>query len=153
MAKVVHILVGLPGSGKTRKFKNLARKATGLAQDDFLNHIVDKAEVQREVRFNDSIHYKKLITDLRRGKECVISDIVFCDTWVRHEAQIILESDVPDVEIDWIYFENSPRKCMANSKRRGRKETLDRELRLISSLSAKYIIPQGVKALKVWAPK
>lgn len=148
----VSIIVGLPGSGKTCEFNALKRTASGLCEDDFLLEVLDNAGVLREVRFNDSIHYKKLVTDLKKGKHCVISDIIFCDTWIRHEVEVILTADVPDLSIEWIFFENAPRKCSANAKRRGREETLKRELKLIRYLSKKYVIPRGVKPLKVWTP-
>jgi hypothetical protein len=120
----------------------------------FFRDLIDnEAEIPREVRFNDSIHYAQLIKDLRRNRSCVISDIVFCDTWIRHEAETILKADVPGLEIRWLFFENSPRKCVANARRRGRQHTLERELKLIRQLSKKYILPAGVKPLKVWAPK
>ena len=154
MTGKITMVAGLPGSGKSRLLNNLRRKITGLSSDDFFRAVIEnEAGIQREVRFNDSLHYLRLVKDLRRGKTCLISDIVFCDTWIRHEAEEILRADVPGVEIEWKFFENSPRKCAANVRRRNRTKTLQRELLLIRQLSRKYILPAGVKPYRVWTPK
>ena len=151
MSGKITIIVGLPGAGKSRLIKRLSKRCNGIVADDYLKHVAN-SPIERTAHFNDSIYYKQLIKDLRKGLSCIISDIVFCDTLVRREVEMILTSDVPDIDISWEFFENSPRKCFANAKRRGRK-VLEREKDLIRVLSAKYFVPKGVKAHKVWAPK
>ena len=103
---------------------------------------------QHSHRFTDSRHYPQLIRDLREGKDCLIADIAFCDTWRRIEAEQVVKCDVPSVEINWLFFENDPEKCKANARTRNR-SNLKEELQNICELSKKYHIPLGVEVKPV----
>lgn len=149
---ILKILVGLPGSGKSHRIAQLKTSTTGLSVDDFMKDIPLNAPVRRDPRFTDSKHYSTLIKDLRNGLSCVISDIIFCDTLLRLEAEAVLRADVPKLRIEWEFFENNPRQCKINATQRG-KNTLRRELKLIDYLSRKYIVPQNSKVLPVWSGK
>ena len=152
MSAELTIVVGLPGSGKTHRMRSIKRRTTGLCVDDYMMEAHDPWEIGRSYHFNDSCHYKKLVSDLRRGLRCAISDIIFCDTMVRLETAAILNADVPKIQISWEFFANTQRKCLANARRR-RRDTLSREEQLIKLLAAKYIIPKGYKPHKVWSPQ
>lgn len=143
-------IAGLPGSGKSTLIRKLARKVRGLVAPDLMRGVDDDPPIRRSPRITDSPVYPQLISDLREGKDCIVADIVFCDTLWRVELEQVVRADAPDVTIDWMFFENAPSKCARNATNRGRL-SLPRELRMIEYLSRKYIIPVGVKPLRVWA--
>ncbi len=101
----------------------------------------------------DSLHYSRLIRDLRAGKSCVISDIIFCDVLMRKQLELAVRSEVRNLQLTWQFFENNKSACEKNARRRGRAESLARELTLIRFLSRKYFVPEGIKAHKVWGAK
>ncbi len=144
----ITIIVGLPGAGKTTLFKKIKRKCTGLCVDDFIAEVVSNSPIERSKHFNDSVHYLPLIKALRKGQSCLIADIVFCDTLVRHEVETILSKDIPGLTIEWLFFKNSPLACRKNVLKR-RRATHARELELIRVLSKKYVIPVGSKVQAV----
>ncbi|MBN8549997.1 MAG: hypothetical protein J0M12_11835 [Deltaproteobacteria bacterium] len=147
------IVVGLPGSGKSHLIEELTRKATGLVRDDFMAGIEYSPLIWRLPTVTDSAVYPRLISDLRSGKQCVISDIIFCDTLIRLEIENAVRRDVPKVDLRWEFFENNPTACKANARRRARKKSLSKELKLITFLSRKYILPEEATAHKVWVEK
>ena len=144
------VVVGLPGSGKTTLLSKLRKKATGLFADDFMKNISPDSPVKRDPTFTDSRHYRTLITDLRKGRSCVISDIIFCDTLLRAVLALAVNIDVKNLKLDWKFFENDPEQCIINARYRNRPKTLARELKLIRFLSQKYFLPEGVTPLKIW---
>lgn len=143
-------IAGLPGSGKSTLIRKLARKVRGIVAPDFMRDVDEDPPIRRSPRITDSPVYPQLISDLRAGKDCIVADILFCDTLWRVELEQVVRADVPDVTIDWRFFENAPSKCARNATNRGRL-SLPRELRIIEHLSRKYIIPLGVKPIGVWA--
>ena len=144
MAKLI-VVVGLPGSGKSHYVREQRSSCTGVCAEDYMANSQDDSS-----RFTDSRYYSDLVRDLREGKDCVIADIEYCDTWRRVEVEEVISRDVPGVAIEWHYFENNPSQCEANVNRRGR-GTAEEETRKIHRLSRKYQIPPGAKVLSVWA--
>lgn len=142
------IIVGLPGSGKSTRVRELRSRGPGLFVEDFMKGVDPKSPIRRSPRFTDSRYYAELITSLRKDEPCVIADIIFCDTLIRLEAEQILRADVPRLKVTWEFFENAPAKCLKNAEQRAR-ESLPRERRLIKTLSERYFIPVGVKAREV----
>lgn len=147
------VVVGLPGSGKSRLIAKLGSRATGLVADDFMNGVPFGSLVPRHPTVTDSKYYSTLIKDLRRGKSCVVSDIIFCDVLVRTELEAAVKADARGVQVSWQFFENNQRKCAANAHRRARKESLATELKLIKFLGRKYFVPEGIKAHAIWDAK
>lgn len=147
---ILTVVVGLPGSGKSHVMEVLRTKATGIVSDDFFKNAAIGSPIIREPSVTDSRIYSQLIKDLRNGKRCVISDIIFCDSLMRHQLECAIQGDAGPVVVKWEYFENDPRRCSENAMRRNRKKTLARELKLIEFLSRKYFVPKGVKARKVY---
>ena len=71
MGKVI-LIAGLPGAGKTTYGKRLANEIGARFFDDF------KAKAfSNSPRFQHSRHYKELIQLLRKGKNCIATDIDF----------------------------------------------------------------------------
>jgi hypothetical protein len=102
-------------------------------------------------RFTDSRLYADLVRALREGRDSLIADIGYCDTWRRVEVEEVIRRDVPGLEIEWRFFENDPAKCEANAVKRGRTSVTE-EKRKIRDLSRNYQIPPGATIIPVWAP-
>jgi Ni2+-binding GTPase involved in maturation of urease and hydrogenase len=143
MAKL-HIVVGLPGSGKTRLIEEMMSAIPGICADDYMEDSINQSTL-----FTDSRHYGRLLKDLRAGKDCLIADIVFCNTAYRKRVAQIMEGNVPDVTIKWLFFENAPETCKTNANRRN-SHRLTEELKYIDLLSPNYRIPDGVAVIKVY---
>jgi hypothetical protein len=140
------VIVGLPGSGKSYRIGELRISKSGVCVADFM-----KDSIGHSPRFTDSKHYPRLIMDLRDGKDGVIADVAFCDTGRRIEAEQVVTRDVPEVTIDWEFFENGQAKCRDNARRRNR-SNLTEELQKIEDLTAKYYIPRAAEQRTVWSP-
>jgi hypothetical protein len=135
------IVVGLPGSGKSRWIDERRAEFTGLVDSDYFED-----SLVPTLRFTDSRHYRPLIA----AQDCLVADIAFCDTLRRVKATQALAFDVPTAEVKWVFFENNPEACYANIIRDGRARALGRLKQL--NLAHKYIVPPDVETLPVWKP-
>jgi hypothetical protein len=129
-------IAGLPGSGKSTYMRGPDIPSTAQIFDDF-----HKDSFCNSPYFRHSRHYTTLITALCDGIDCVISDIMYCDTSRRKEVDEVVRAAIPGLQVEWRYFENNAAQCEANVKQRNR-STKERELEMIRELSAKYEIPQ-----------
>jgi predicted kinase len=145
MAKLV-VVVGMPGSGKSHYIRGLEPQFPGVCAHDYMANSHGDSP-----RFTDSRLYDDLVRALREGRDSLIADIEYCDTWRRVEVEEVIRRDVPGVEIEWRFFENDPARCEANAARRGR-VGVSEERRKIRALSRKYQIPPGAIVIPVWAP-
>lgn len=148
----VIVVVGLPGSGKSTLMRSLRKQATGMVSDDFMR-LIPPSPTRREPTMTDSLDYPRLVRDLRRGKRCVVSDVIFCDALMRAQLESALRHDVENFEIVWEYFEKNLKACERNARRRARKDSLKLEIALIRHLGRKYFVPQGVRPHRVWKGK
>jgi predicted kinase len=138
MTPNVLLVAGLPGSGKTTYLRELERNGW-LCFDDFKYLAVNHSR-----QFRGSRHYATLLARLREGVRCAVSDIDFCRAESRAEAVAVLRTEVPSVEISWLYFSHNVEDCAANVRRRAH-ATLQRDLRQLSMYSACYKIPHGAE--------
>ena len=145
MAKLV-VVVGMPGSGKWHYIHEQQPRFPGVCAHDYMADSQDHSP-----RFTDSRYYAELVRALREGRDSLIADIEYCDTWRRVEVEEVIHRDVPGVEIEWRFFENAPAKCQANVQRRARPSVAE-EKRKIQELSRKYQFPPGAIVLPVWVP-
>jgi hypothetical protein len=143
MAKLV-VVVGMPGSGKSHYIKEQESHFPGVCAEDYM---VNSHE--NSARFSDSQHYACLVCALREGKDSLIADIEYCDTWRRVEVEEVIRRDVPGVVIEWRFFENNPAMCEVNAESRARPNVAE-EKRKIWDLSRKYQIPPGATTIPVW---
>ena len=128
----IYILVGLPASGKTYYGLKLSDKLKCTFVDDIsLNHRVNSLEY--------AIRHKE--------DNIVVSDINLCRSNEREKCKSWLERNAKEYEVEFIFFENNPNACLANSKRRmlnGDDRKVDGA---IQQLSEVYKIPDNVKSI------
>lgn len=110
------LIIGLPASGKT----TLLKKMNG--------HVFDDINTLDELP-------KKL------NKDLFIADVNFCITKIRNNAVSVLEKMYPKTDIEYIYFENNPKKCIKNAKERNNQRNV---CGLIITYSKVYNIPSNI---------
>lgn len=134
---ILTIIVGLPGSGKSTYIKALVEADSHLSvYDDYQGEAYDNDSDPRL-----SKHFGPLVSDLKRAKSVVVSDIRYC---VPHELNVFLGavlSVAPDVRIELKYFENNPEACEKNILARNREDRVEKELELLEKLSSGYVVP------------
>ena len=142
------IIAGLPGSGKSTLIDCIAAEYDGVVAHD----VMDGAP---SPEFTASLHYAKLIRDLRDGKRCLIADVVFCDPSKRNTAKRIVTGLVPGVVFDEKFFSNELDACLANIEERVRKYPRNKEfeIQVAQELTQIYVIPDGVFPIPVYRPE
>jgi hypothetical protein len=58
--------------------------------------------------FTYSRWYFPLVLALRAGRNAAISDIAFCDTERRREAERVMKDAIHDLKYRWVFFECTP---------------------------------------------
>jgi len=138
----VLLIAGLPGSGKTFLRAELERQGYVVFDDH-------KAQAHDDSpHFWKSRHFDTLLLRLREGTRCAVTDIDFCHTRARVEAEATLHERVPVLRLEWRFFANDPATCDVNIRYRNR-EHLDRDLRKMYEYSTCYSIPSGATVLPV----
>ncbi len=148
MSKLIFV-VGLPGSGKSEYVKKINKDNEFIILDDFKgNAILDKSDFTFSSRYCDLINY------LKANKNCIVIDIDFCKIISREEAEIVINGWELGVKMEWMFFENNPKQCIANVQKRAIESERNENSALlkIKEYTNKYDIPTGVKVLDVWAP-
>mgnify|MGYP001117410672 CR=1 FL=1 len=103
--KRVTIIAGLPGSGKSTYMGKYIKEKGGFW------YIVDDYNSSMLEFTKERIHEKQNI---------IISSIDFCKKATLVEFKEMLETEFKDLDIDIIYFENNPHKCIENLIERSR---------------------------------
>ena len=126
-------LVGLPGSGKTYLGKQL-ESDTSLFIDDIS---ISNDGLTSLINAINSNNYKTII----------VADVFLCKHFERILAFSFLRYINYSGDIEWIFFENDPEKCLKNVEKRADGRKVER---LIMELSKKYTIPVNseVKEIK-----
>lgn len=117
------LVVGLPCSGKTT-FLNT------LKDYYIIDDITDLSEIPQD-----------------SGINIAVSDVHFCMAQTLEKAKTYFKKSFPDYNIDVIYFENAPKKCINNYFYRNDNRKV---LSMINSLSKIYAIPKNSKILTIW---
>lgn len=120
MIKVFYIVVGLPGSGKTTFLKSV----DGAVFDDCVNFTRVKSKIKEDI-----IYIAHPMLCLKKHLDSLVVDIM---------------DKYPDSKINFIYFENNPKKCIKNIKNREKNV-----IPTIKLLSKKYFIPEGVDVVLI----
>jgi hypothetical protein len=96
------IVVGLPGAGKSTYCKHHAPGG------------VYYGDVCHPSRTSGPKGLDEVVVRLLQGNDCLIEDVSFCEAAQRDRVGNWIKSVVPDVQIEWVYFENDVRKCLCN---------------------------------------
>lgn len=124
------LIAGLPCSGKTTYAKSLK----GLLIDDpfhFQNDIIKPIEESK----SDVV---------------IIADPCFIFQSVRQTCERSLRLYFPNCELEWIFFENDPEKCLLNYERRVKNGDTRDVKDMIKNWNGVYHIPENAKVLPVW---
>lgn len=140
MNNIIHILIGLPGSGKSTHINKYYKG--WIKYDDY--YMCDKK------LFEDSIFFDDLIKSIKNNMNIVISDVVFCvldklKYFEKKLSQYITQNFI----VEKIYFDNNITLCKQNVLYRNR-ESKNRELNIIDRFSKKYNIPDNSKIIKIY---
>jgi hypothetical protein len=128
----VILIIGLPCSGKTMFAKRLLEKNKGWTLID------------------DPKYFKKVEDVIWTATEpVIISDPNFCLKEIRLSAIRKLK-DIRNVDIDFVYFENNPQKCLRNFRCRELSGDDRNVLNTILLYSKKYTIPEGMEIMYIW---
>ena len=137
MKNNIIILVGLPGSGKSRMAKQI-----NIDNGNKYKVIDDPKSLENDI--------KPFI-----NKDLIITDPALCFESNREKAEEFFKEFAPDAKIDWIYFENNPEQCLINADIRNR--TLRISMKptrnvdsFIKNLHQFYTIPEGTNVVSVW---
>jgi hypothetical protein len=142
----VVLIAGLPGCGKTICSEEFRRKGWTVF-DDF-----KACAIENSSTFNMSRHFESLIASLQKGSKCAITDIDFCSTESRSEAESSLHSNVTGIKLGWIFFANDARACETNIRRRNR-SSLEEDLRCLRRYAALYSIPEHADVRRIRVSK
>lgn len=114
----VMFLLGLAGSGKSFLAEEL------------------KGETGAEIfESTEGTHNPKvlpaMLQHLREGNNCIVEEIAYCEPDRREKFVAYLCSEVPNVKIKWICFENDLESANWNIQHRRNKGDVDGHLRII----------------------
>ena len=143
MSAQIILIAGLPGSGKTKYMETLRLQDWSIF-DDFKANAYNDSSV-----FWHSRNYKALLMALHEVQKCVLADIDFCKATSRQEAEGALREQIPDLTLNWLFFENDFDACQANIMRRASRSIED-NLRALHEYHALYQIPIGAEVIPVW---
>lgn len=136
MAKVTFLL-GLAGSGKTHRGEVL-RGETGA-------EIFEGTEGEKK----DAL-LRVMVQRLIEGKNCIVEEIAYCLPSRREAIVATLCSLVPNVEIEWICFENDLESANWNVRHRKHKmHAVQGHLHINECYHRLYIYPGGVKVIPI----
>ncbi len=137
------VVVGLPGAGKSTRLNAMRSSVSGECFDDFHANALHNSPL-----VEDSCHYRALLRNIRAGRQCVITDIAFCDPARRANLRQVIAREIPNCKMEWIYFENAPDKCRRNIEHRARLG-VSGDLDALETFRHLYCIPDGVTTVPV----
>lgn len=126
----VRIIVGLPGSGKTY-----------LAEHDPLGVLFDDPAACDE-------SFQELKKIILSGQDVTITDVFNIEETSRTITMSTLLAWNPQAEISWIFFENDPQACIANTARRNDGRIVSAGF--INDASRHYETPENATVLPVF---
>jgi predicted kinase len=127
--KTVYFYVGLPGSGKTFYAKQKEKETGGILIDD----IKEFLQLQNALSQNDIV---------------VVTDPHLCDYKMRMKAVEVCQKLYWDINIEWIFFENNPEKCLKNVAHRNDGRKVEDFIKVLSGIYEK----NPPEALTIWQP-
>ncbi|MCK6482003.1 MAG: ATP-binding protein [Planctomycetes bacterium] len=151
MAGRLVVVVGLPGSGKSRWLEERARDLRDAGRPP----AVVLPEFLRGARFRRSAppvspFLGALREALARGGTCLVGGVAFTREERRREFAASL-ADLPGLRIEWAFFANDPETCRGNvlfdERFRGRPAA--HRWNEIARRAGTYVVPAGFEAMPV----
>jgi len=133
VAKVTFLL-GLAGSGKSVLAEKLA-KETGAT-------VFEGTE-------GDATTRQRMLRHLANGRSRVVEEIAYCLPSRREAIVSELCTVVPDIEIEWVSFENDIESANWNVRHRRNKGDVLGHLRINQCYHGLYIYPGGAKPIPI----
>jgi hypothetical protein len=133
MAKLTFLL-GLCGSGKTYIAERLATQTGAKLFTDFLQ--------------DQNKNFPMLVQNLCSGNDCIIDEWKYSIPRFRDKILADLVN-VPDLELEWICFENDNASADWNVRHRKNKGDVEGHLRINEFLSDVYQWPEQAQILKI----
>ena len=147
----LHILVGMPGSGKTTLMDQIVSANPALYHiDDYFKDSPNAGEGFRGGRC-----YLELHDQLRAGVDCVISDIEWFRERKRMQIAEHLRQDLGQtfagVKLDWRFFANDFENCVHNVIHRPNPTGLRIiQVKKILELTKEYRLPSGTVTVPIY---
>jgi broad-specificity NMP kinase len=135
MIKKVIFIVGLPGSGKTTYAKSIMDDTCFLIDDPIRDNTL----------FAQAVEADK-------------SNVIICDPLLigkepERIQNIIMNHFGPNLDFEWIYFENDPHAAWNNHLKRNEVDPRHINEKFHNHLSEIYCIPHDAKVIPVYKPK
>jgi len=84
---------------------------------------------------------------LKEGKSCILVDVFLCMEDKREKAKKILQTT--GAQVEWIFFENDPKKCLSNVRDRQVADDLREVGGSIDRFKKIYVVPEGVTPVRI----
>ena len=117
-----------------------------MCEQDPSLQLIDEGFVSGLPDFEDK--YAKLVEDLKKGTNYIVIEIAY--VYENNRTYIIdrLSRDVPDIEFQWLCFENNLKKANANARSRKDRDP-EGHVRINESLTQGYTYPEGAVILPI----
>ncbi len=135
MAKVTFLL-GLAGSGKSFLAEKL-KMETGA-------EIFEGTEGKENPEMLPT-----MVQHLRGGKNCIVEEIAYCRPQGRQKVVTYLRSHVPNVQIEWLCFENNLESANWNVRNRKNKGDIRGHLAINQCWHGWYQYPDGATIIPI----
>jgi AAA15 family ATPase/GTPase len=126
----ITIIVGLPGSGKTHLANSIQTTETIL--DDFFS-------------------LDEIWASVSKNQDLIICDPKLCFQKNRDKLTELF-TDVPGVELKFMFFENDPIKAQRNVDHRALYGDVRKVSSFIKMATKVYNIPAGYEPMNIWQP-
>lgn len=120
---MIQLIVGLPGSGKTRYAESLVGEGWVLFDDPGAGDL------------------PAILEALKGGQKVLLTDPFLCLSQHRETAKRYFK----DYTIEWVFFANDPQQCLRNASHRDR-----HVVPTIERFTKVYVIPDGAVVRPVW---
>lgn len=148
MAKIIFIL-GLCGSGKTYYAEQMKKKSQSLV---IIDEGLDPHPNFDKKTFDQN--YSKLTSNVSKGIDCVVIEIVLCHEEVREMLLQKIKQDIPNVKIEWKCFENNLEKSnknLENNDRKKIKPNIEGFKNINSMVYKYYTYPKDAEKLTIYS--
>jgi hypothetical protein len=109
----ITIIIGLPGSGKTTKTNQISQ-GKAVVYSDWGWELPTDENYNILKPFNEEHRFNDLINNIKNHQPCIIEGGYFCNHKFLCEAEYYLNLNVPNIEIERIYFKNNSKDSIAN---------------------------------------